>query len=76
MKLEDWRVKEGLSYWKLGMKLGVNNVQNPSTNAQRWCLTCKIKRFPNPKMVKKIVEITNNKVSIKDLYEAWYEAKI
>ena len=76
MKLEDWRVKEGLSYWKLGMKLGVNNVQNPSTNAQRWCLICKIKRFPNPKMVKKILEITKNKVMIKDLYEAWYETKI
>ena len=76
MKLEDWRVKEGLSYWKLGMKLGINNVQNPSTNAQRWCLTCQIKRFPNPKMVKKILEITKNKVMIKDLYEAWYEAKI
>ena len=28
------------------------------------------------KMVKKILEITKNKVMIKDLYEAWYEAKI
>jgi len=27
-------------------------------------------------MVKKIVEITNNKVTIKDLYEAWYESKV
>jgi len=27
-------------------------------------------------MVKKIVEITKNKVTIKDLYEAWYEAKV
>jgi hypothetical protein len=56
--------------------MGINNVQNPSTNPQRWCLTSKVKRFPNPEMVKKIVEITKNKVTIKDLYDAWYEAKI
>ena len=68
--------KEGISYWKLGKKMGINNVQNPSTNPQRWCLTSKVKRFPNPEMVKKIVEITKNKVTIKDLYDAWYEAKI
>jgi hypothetical protein len=76
MKFEEWRKKEGISYWKLGKKMGINNVQNPSTNPQRWCLTSKVKRFPNPEMVKKIVEITKNKVTIKDLYDAWYETKI
>jgi len=50
--------------------------QNPGTSVNRWCLTAKVKRFPNPKMVKKILQITNNKVTIKDLYEAWEEAKI
>ena len=50
--------------------------QNPGTSVNRWCLTAKVKRFPNPEMVKKIVEITKNKVTIKDLYDAWYEAKI
>ena len=50
--------------------------QNPGTSVNRWCLTAKVKRFPNPEMVKKIVEITKNKVTIKDLYDAWYEAKV
>ena len=50
--------------------------QNPGTSVNRWCLTARVKRFPNPEMVKKIVEITNNKVTIKDLYEAWYESKV
>jgi hypothetical protein len=33
MKFEEWRKKEGISYWKLGKKMGINNVQNPSTKS-------------------------------------------
>ena len=73
MKLEEWRKENKLSYYNLGLKLGLVGVQNPGTSVQRWSLTSKIKRFPNPEMVKKIVEITKGKVKIGDLYEAWYD---
>jgi hypothetical protein len=76
MKLEEWRKENKLSYYNLGLKLGLVGVQNPGTSVQRWSLTSKIKRFPNPEMVKKIVEITKGKVKIGDLYEAWYQAKV
>jgi hypothetical protein len=53
MKFEEWRKKEGISYWKLGKKMGINNVQNPSTNPQRWCLTSKVKDFLIQKWLRK-----------------------
>ena len=73
MKLEEWRKENKLSYYNLGLKLGLVGVQNPGTSVQRWSLTSKIKRFPNPEMVKKIIEITKGKVSVNDLYKAWYD---
>jgi len=73
MKLEEWRKENNLSYYNMGLKLGIVGVQNPGTSVQRWSLTSKIKRFPNPEMVKKIIEITKGKVSINDLYKAWYD---
>jgi hypothetical protein len=75
MTLEEYRKEKKLSYYVFGQMLGLDG-QNPGTSVNRWCLTARVKRFPNPEMVKKIVEITKNKVTIKDLYEAWYEAKI
>ena len=30
----------------------------------------------DPEMVKKILEVTKNKVTIKDLYESWWEKKV
>jgi hypothetical protein len=75
MTLEEYRKEKKLSYYVFGQMLGLDG-QNPGTSVNRWCLTAKVKRFPNPEMVKKIVEITKNKVTIKDLYDAWYEAKI
>jgi len=72
MKLEEWRKENNLSYYNMGTALGIVGVQNPGTSVQRWCLTSKIKRFPDPEMVKKIIDVTKNKVTIKDLYEAWY----
>ena len=75
MTLEEYRKEKELSYYVFGQMLGLDG-QNPGTSVNRWCLTAKVKRFPNPEMVKKIVEITKNKVTIKDLYDAWYEAKI
>jgi len=76
MKLEEWRKENNLSYYNMGTALGIVGVQNPGTSVQRWCLTSKIKRFPDPEMVKKIIDVTKNKVTIKDLYEAWYETKV
>ena len=72
MKLEEWRKEKNLSYYNMGTALGIINVQNPGTSVQRWCLTAKIKRFPDPEMVKKIIDLTKSKVNYKDLYEAWY----
>tara|TARA_R100000541_G_C1829910_1_gene73923 strand:- start:41 stop:271 length:231 start_codon:yes stop_codon:yes gene_type:complete len=76
MTLEEWRKENKLSYYNMGTTLGIVGVQNPGTSVQRWCLTSKIKRFPDPEMVKKILEITKNKVTIKDLYETWWKTEI
>ena len=73
MTLEEYRKDKGLSYYNLGLELGIVGVQNPGTSVQRRCLTAKVKRFPDPEMVKKILEVTNNKVTIKDLYESWWK---
>jgi len=73
MKLEEWRKEKNLSYYNMGTALGIVGVQNPGTSVQRWCLTAKIKRFPDPEMVKKIIDLTKSKVKYKDLYEAWYD---
>lgn len=75
MTLEEYRKEKNLSYYNLGLELGIKGVQNPGTSVQRWCLTAKIKRFPDPDMVKKILDITKNKVTIKDLYESWWQSK-
>ena len=76
MKLEEWRKEKNLSYYNMGTALGIIGVQNPGTSVQRWCLTAKIKRFPDPEMVKKIIDLTKGKVKIGDLYEAWYQTKV
>ncbi len=77
MTLEEWRKENKLSYYNLGLKLGIVGTQNPGTSVQRWSLTSKIKRFPNPEMVKKIIDVTKNKVTIGDLYETWWnETKV
>jgi hypothetical protein len=76
MTLEQYRKDKGLSYYNLGLELGIVGVQNPGTSVQRWCLTSKIKRFPDPQMVKKIVDLTKSKVTIKDLYEAWWKTEV
>ena len=76
MTLEAYRKEKSLSYYNLGLELGIVGVQNPGTSVQRWCLTSKIKRFPDPKMVKKIVDVTKSKVTIKDLYEAWWNTEV
>ena len=76
MTLEEYRKEKGLSYYNFGLELGIRGVQNPGTSVQRWGLTAKVKRFPDPEMVKKILEVTNNKVTIKDLYETWWNTKV
>jgi len=48
VQLLEWVLKQK-SFHNLHKKMGINNVQNPSTNPQRWCLTSKVRRFPNPK---------------------------
>ncbi len=72
MTLAEWRKKQGISHYTLGTMLGINSI-NPATNSQRICLESKEKRFPRPKMVKKILEVTKNEVKIEDLYRAWWK---
>lgn len=72
MKLAEWRKEQGISHYVLGSMLGIKSL-NPATNSQRYCLESKEKRFPKPKMVKKILEITKGKVTLEDLYDAWWE---
>ena len=69
MTLEEYRKNKKLSYYVFGQMLGLNG-QNPGTSVNRWCLTAKVKRFPDPEMVAKILEVTENKVTIKDLYDS------
>ena len=54
MTLAEWRKKQGISHYTLGTMLGIRSI-NPATNSQRYCLESKEKRFPKPKMVKKIL---------------------
>ena len=70
------RKKQGISHYTLGTMLGIRSI-NPATNSQRYCLESKEKRFPKPRMVKKILEVTKKEVSLDDLYKAWwkYEAE-
>ena len=70
MTLAEWRKKQGISHYTLGTMLGINSI-NPATNSMRYCLESKEKRFPKPRMVKKILEVTKGKVSLQDLYESW-----
>jgi len=72
MTLAEWRKKQGISYYKLGTMLGIKSI-NPATNTMRLCLESKTKRFPKPKMVKKILEVTKKEVTIDDLYKAWWK---
>ena len=75
MTLEEYRKNKNVSYYVFGQMLGLNG-QNPGTSVNRWCLTAKVKRFPDPEMVAKILEVTDNQVTIKDLYEAWWNTKV
>ena len=71
MTLKEWKEEQGISYYTLGQMLGIKSI-NPATNVQRYALVSKEKRFPKPKMVKKILEVTKGKVSLQDLYNAWW----
>ena len=72
MTLAEWRKKQGISHYTLGTMLGIRSI-NPATNSQRICLESKEKRFPRPKMVKKILEVTKKEVTLDDLYKAWWK---
>ena len=62
MTLEEYRKEKGLSYYNFGLELGIRGVQNPGTSVQRWCLTAKVKRFPDPEMVKKFQKLQKIKL--------------
>ena len=71
---KQWNVSQaqGISHYTLGTMLGIRSI-NPATNSQRYCLESKEKRFPKPKMVKKILEVTKKEVTLDDLYKAWWK---
>ena len=72
MTLKEWRKKENISHYKLGTMLGFKSI-NSAINSQRYCLESKEKRFPRPDVVKKILEVTKGRVTIEDLYKAWWK---
>ena len=72
MTLAEWRKKQGISHYKLGTMLGIRSI-NPATNSMRICLESKEKRFPKPKMVKRILEVTKKEVTLDDLYKALWK---
>lgn len=67
MTLEEYKVKNNLSYYALGQQLGCCSV-NPAVKAQRYCQG---KRFPRPEMILKIEKLTNNEVTVRDLIDVY-----
>jgi len=67
MTLEEYKIKNNLSYYALGEKLGCVSI-NPAVMAQRYC---QAKRFPRPKMIIKIEKLTNNQVTMRDILDEY-----
>ena len=65
MQLEQFRIKQGLSYRKLADFIGVTGV-SPAVTVLRWC---KGSRIPRPAWMKKIKEKTKGKVLPTNFYE-------
>jgi|TARA_R110002020_G_scaffold217819_2_gene425621 transcriptional regulator with XRE-family HTH domain len=65
MQLEQFRIKQGLSYKKLADFIGVTGV-SPAVTVLRWC---KGSRIPRPAWMKKIKEKTKGKVLPTNFYE-------
>ena len=65
MQLEQFRIKQGLSYKKLADFIGVTGVSSAVT-VLRWC---KGSRIPRPAWMKKIKEKTKGKVLPTNFYE-------
>ena len=57
MTLEEYRKEKRLSYYSLWIRmLGSRCDKIRARLFNRWCLTAKGKSFPDPEMVKKILE--------------------
>jgi len=67
MTLEEYKIKNNLSYYVLGQQLGCESI-NPAVMAQRYC---QAKRFPRPKMIIKIEKLTNNQVTMRDILDEY-----
>ena len=67
MTLEEYKIKNNLSYYVLGQQLGCESI-NPAVMAQRYRQT---KRFPRPKMIIKIEKLTNNQVTMRDILDEY-----
>tara|TARA_B110000503_G_C7030768_1_gene363890 strand:+ start:733 stop:930 length:198 start_codon:yes stop_codon:yes gene_type:complete len=65
MKLEEFRLKQKLSYKSLAKFLEIIG-QSPETTVFRWC---KNERMPRKKFMDLIKAKTNGKVSAADFYE-------
>jgi hypothetical protein len=63
MKLEDWRLKMGVSYARLGLDIGVSEE-----TARRFCLPegHALSRFPDRAMLRKIEALTGGQVTATD----------
>jgi len=67
MTLEEYKIKNNLSYYVLGQQLGCESI-NPAVMAQRYC---QAKRFPRPKMIIKIEKLTNHQVTMRDILDEY-----
>ena len=67
MTLEEYKIKNNLSYYVLGQQLGCLSI-NPAVMAQRYC---QAKRFPRPRMIIKIEKLTNNQVTMRDILDEY-----
>ncbi len=66
MTLDQWRVRQKLSYNKLAKLLGASHA----TIARRWCQPtgAKDRMIPSPKYMERIVLLTDGRVQPNDFY--------
>jgi DNA-binding transcriptional regulator YdaS (Cro superfamily) len=65
MKLEQYRVKNNLTFGKLADLLGFSDHSNPARLVQRWCQGY----IPSSTNIKKIVSATNGQVKAADFFQ-------
>lgn len=68
MRLEDWRLEEGLTYAKLADLLSTPDQHVSAETARRYCMEEgeDLRRFPEAAMLRRIYTLTGGKVTPND----------